>query len=151
MKDNLKEFVALRDALVQEKKQLLGRLAQIESVLGQANLSVAAPAPAAAPVKGRRGRPPGSSKAAPAPKPVLEAVAVPGRRPRGGKRIRNRVSLREAIIAVTKTRAMTKEEILAAVQKDGYRFNAKDPMPSLNSVLYSKRQFQNKDGKFSPA
>lgn len=148
MKDNLKEFVALRDALVQEKKQLLTRLAQIESVLGQSSETASAPV--------RRGRPPGARKAGATPTPApVESAAAPAPaaapRPRGGKRIRNKVSLRDAIMAVTKNRPMTKQEILAAVQKNGYRFNAKDPMPSLNSVLYSKRQFVNQNGKFKPA
>ncbi len=138
MKDNLKEFLALREALVEEKEQLLVRLREIEAVLGEA----APPAPA----KPRRGRPPGSGKAKQA-----SADSPVGRRPQGGKRIRNKISLRNAIIAATKNRALTKQEILDAVEKMGYRFNAKNPIPSLNSVLYANQQFKRDRGKFSPA
>jgi hypothetical protein len=72
-------------------------------------------------------------------------------RPRRGKPIRNKISLREAINQVTRGRALTKREILTEVQRLGYRFAAKDPMNSLNAMLYSKGQFRNRGGKFSPA
>lgn len=51
---------------------------------------------------------------------------------------------------VTKDTALTKEQILSAVKKLGYKFGAPNPLPSLNAVLYSKPKFANDDGKFSP-
>jgi hypothetical protein len=73
-----------------------------------------------------------------------------GRRAGGGRR-RNGLSLRAAVTQVTKNRPMTKAEILEAVQKVGYKFATKDPMNSLNAMLYAPaNKFRNKDGKFSP-
>jgi hypothetical protein len=61
------------------------------------------------------------------------------------------LSLREAVRKATSARPLTKAEILNAISKLGYRFTAKDPMNSLNVVLYTKGQFKNDGGKFSPA
>src|SRR5262245_19861845 len=64
---------------------------------------------------------------------------------------RNSLSLREAIMQVTATRALTKKEILSEVQKLGYRFQATDPMSSLNILLYGRKaSFKNVNGLFSP-
>ena len=149
MKDNVKEFLALRGALLSEKKQLLGRLEQIEAALADAGAVVA-------PVLKRRGRPPGATTTT----ATATATAAPVKRAKRakrkaaasktGKRVRNKVSLREMALKLTKGNPMTKEQIIDAVKKAGYVFNASDPIPSLNSVLYSKKQFKNKGGKFSP-
>ncbi|RME91756.1 MAG: hypothetical protein D6766_11285 [Verrucomicrobia bacterium] len=142
MKDNLKEFVTLREALLKEKEELAQRLAEIEAVLS--GESVALPAPArkkAARKKVAR------KKVAAASTPI---IATPARRKKG-KRIRNKVSLREMIMRVTRNNPMTKQEILEAVQREGYRFNTSNPLPSLNAVLYAKKMFKNENGRFSPA
>ena len=79
--------------------------------------------------------------------------ARPARRgPRaGGRRRRNGISLREAVTQVTKNRGLTKPEILQAIHRNGYRFATKDPMNSLNAMLYAPaNKFRNQDGKFSP-
>lgn len=177
MKDNLKEFVALRDGLVKEKAQLQERLRQIDAAISgsapAAAVAAAAPkrrgrppgsgkkktvAVAAAPK--RRGRPPGSGKKKVARKKKtarkVAAEAVPAKlklatRKKPGKRIRNKVSLREVVKQVTTNNPMTKPEIIKAVLATGYRFNAADPIPSLNAVLYSNKQFKNDNGKFSPS
>ncbi|MCI0534319.1 MAG: winged helix-turn-helix domain-containing protein [Verrucomicrobiales bacterium] len=61
------------------------------------------------------------------------------------------MSLKAAVTQVTEDKALTKAEILAAIKKLGYKFTAKDPVNSLNTVLYSKKAFKNQGGKFSPA
>lgn len=151
MKDNLKEFVTLREALLKEKEELAKRLAEIEAVLrGEGAAAVTAPAPARKKVarkKAARKKAARKQAAAAAPTPIL---AVPARRKKG-KRIRNKVSLREMILRVTRDKPMTKQEILEAVQREGYRFNTPNPMPSLNAVLYAKKMFKNENGRFSPA
>lgn len=141
MKDNVKEFLALRGALLDEKKQLLNRLQQIDAALADSG-AVASPAPK------RRGRPPAGASAKPAP---LKRTKLKIAKRKSGKRVRNKVSLREMALKVTKGSPMTKEQIIEAVKKAGYVFNASNPIPSLNSVLYSKKQFKNQGGKFSPA
>jgi len=125
MKNTLDKFIKLRQSLANEKEALEARLKQIEEAL-------AGNVPAEAP----------------APKPAKPAKPARTRRP---KRLKNPLSLRKAVIQVTTGAPMTKEEILAAVEKLGYRFASKNPVGSLNSVLYAKKQFKNEDGKFSPA
>ena len=67
------------------------------------------------------------------------------------KRHKNRLSLRAAAMEATKAKPLSKREILAAIKKLGYEFTTTKPLNSLNAVLYSKRQFKNAGGKFSPA
>ena len=68
-----------------------------------------------------------------------------------GGRVRNPMSLKIAVTRVTKGKALNKQEILAAIKKLGYRFSAKEPINSLNTVLYTGKVFKNQGGKFSPA
>ncbi|HRI15842.1 MAG TPA: hypothetical protein PLX89_22825 [Verrucomicrobiota bacterium] len=67
------------------------------------------------------------------------------------RRAQNTMSLKEAVLAATKNKALPKAEILEAVTKLGYRFAAKDPMNSLNTLLYTDKQIKNSGGKFGPA
>jgi hypothetical protein len=68
-----------------------------------------------------------------------------------GPQIRNELSLKEAIIKVTSSKPMTRDEILEAVQKLGYKFYTINPMGSISSLLYGKKnKFKNEAGKFSP-
>ncbi len=71
----------------------------------------------------------------------------------GGRSVRaqNSLSLKEAVLAATKSKPLTKPEILDAVAKLGYKFSAKDPMNSLNTLLYTDKQIKNNGGKFGPA
>ena len=70
---------------------------------------------------------------------------------RRGRTRRNGLSLREAVVQVTRSRALSKPEILQAVQKVGYKFATKDPMNSLNAMLYAPaNRFRNQNGRFAP-
>lgn len=131
-RDPLKQFVALRESLLKRQAQLQEELAGLNAALGVANAAVAA-APAAA-----------AATSAP--------TAGRARGPRrGGKRAKNSISLKEAVMTVTKSKPLTKLEILTAVSKLGYVFTAKSPMNSLNTLLYTDKQIKNSDGKFGPA
>lgn len=81
------------------------------------------------------------------------AAAAPARpsATRGRKRIQNPMTMKEAILRVTKEKPLSKAEIVKAVQKIGYRFAAKDPISSLSTLLYTDRAFKNHGGKFAPA
>jgi hypothetical protein len=132
-RDPLKQFVALRESLLKRKAALDAELAQINAALGEAS-------PAAVAAPGRPGRKPGRK---PGPKP--------GPKP-GRKRAQNAMSLKEAVLAATKSKPLTKADILSAVDKQGYVFTAKDPTNSLNTLLYGDKAFKNHgDGKFGPA
>lgn len=131
-RDPLKQFVALRSSLLKRKAVLEAELTKINSALGVANAAVAEAAPAK------------TTKAVKAPK----AAAPKARR----KRAENAMSLKEAVLAATKAKALAKADILTAVSKLGYKFTAKDPMNSLNTLLYGDKSFKNHgDGKFGPA
>ena len=122
MKDAVKQFVALRAALAQEKARLETRLAEINRALGEG-------APA---------------------RTVTQSASAPAG-PRGRRsRASNTMSLKEAVTRVTRNKPMTRPEILEAIKKIGYKFTAKDPMNSLNVTLYTKGNFKNDNGKFSP-
>lgn len=134
-RDPLKQFVALRDALLKRKQVLEVELQHINRALAvQGSGVAAAPAPVAA--------------TAPAGRPAK--VKRAGRKVRG-KRARNTVSLKEAVMGVTKSKPLSKPEILTAVSKSGYVFTAVNPMNSLNTLLYSDKAFKNHGGKFGPA
>ena len=109
--DTLKQFVALRQSLEEEKIRLERRLAEIHKALG-------------------------------------EDAAGGGRAT--ARRVDNPMSLKEAVRRVTSSKPLTKPEILEAIHKIGYRFAAKDPTNSLNVILYTKGNFKNQGGKFSP-
>lgn len=108
--DPLKQFVALRAALTQERARVAKRLAEIDH--------------------------------------ALESTE-PKAQTRGTPRAENSMSLRAAVAQVTRDKALTKPEILAAVEKLGYKFTAKDPLNSLNVTLYTPGNFKNMgDGTF---
>jgi hypothetical protein len=124
----LKQFVSLRDQLTKRKAELEKELSEINSALGSevfhspvASSHVASAAHASSASKG------GASR---------------------GRRAKNTMSLKEAVLAVTKSKPLTKQEILDAVDKLGYKFTAKNPTNSLNTLLYSDKAFKNHDGKF---
>lgn len=121
-RDPLKQYVALRGSLLKRKATLEAELAKINSALGET-----APEAAAVPAK---------------PK------ATTG----GRKRAKNSISLKAAVSQVITDKPLAKADILKAVTKLGYEFTAKDPMNSLNTLLYSDKAFMNHgEGKFGLA
>lgn len=123
-RNDLEQFVQLREGLRIEKTELERRLMQINAALASdGNQSSGAVA-------------------------TVKTTRKAGNR----KRPRNRMSLPEAVIRVTTAKPLTKDEILIELKKLGYRFSAKKPINSLNVVLYGKKpKFKNERGKFSPA
>lgn len=134
-RDPLKAFVSLRDGLLKRKAALESELSQISRAL-----SLEPKAPVVAPVAAK------AAKAAKVAK-VAKVAKASGR----GKRAKNSMSLKEAVLAATKSKALPKLEILKAIAANGYAFTAKSPMNSLNTLLYSDKAFKNHGGKFGPA
>lgn len=109
--DALKRYVSLRDAIIAERKLLVGRLREIDGVLG--------------------------------------AISPRGGSRTPGGRVRNDMSLKEAVLKALDGKSLTKREILEAVQRMGYQFSTSDPLNSLGVVLYGRSpKFKNVDGKF---
>lgn len=81
-----------------------------------------------------------------------KTTVTPAKVRKSVKRAQNKLSLKEAIIQVTAKAALTKHEILEALQKIGYQFSTKNPLNSIGTVLYGKKpKFKNTDGKFCQA
>lgn len=126
MKENpLKQFTALRESLLKRKVEIENELSSLNAVLGCAEVS------------------PGTVA-----KPVKSATVVAKQGPR--RRAENALSLLEAVLTVTKSKPLPKAEILTAVDKLGYKFSAKSPMNSLNTLLYTSSGIKKSDGKFGP-
>jgi len=90
-------------------------------------------------------------QAALADRAVTTPATTAAPRARKARRARNIVSLKAAILQATREKALTKPEILAAVQKAGYQFTTAKPMNSINVVLYGKQpKFKKANGKFRP-
>jgi hypothetical protein len=70
---------------------------------------------------------------------------VPGAGRRG-----NPAALKVMVLQVTKKKPLTRQEILVAVQKAGYKFVAKDPLNSLSTLLYTAKEIKNFGAKFGP-
>lgn len=119
--DALKQFSRLRDTLLQERTNLEDRLAKINELLGSAVTA------------NHRG-------------PSMSRI---GRKTRKGRR-RGGLSLREAILKVTGAKPLTREEILGAVKKLGYKFSTSKPIGSINSCLYQSGAFVRRNGRFAP-
>jgi len=120
--DILKQYVSARSALLQEKAQLEARLQQLNHALGQT------------------------------PDQVPPAVAVIPKSPtRTVRRVKRGISMKAAVLEVTAGNPMTKPEILAAIQKLGFRSASEKPVRMLDNLLYGKNpRFKNDEGKFSP-
>ena len=124
--NNLQQFVKLRRELTEERATLQSRLQQINEALGEM------PLPSLSPIQGATGKPQSARR---------------GRKSVGGGQ-----SLRDHVLAALQGGALTKEEVLAAVQKRGYKFSTKNPLNSLGVILYGKKPRLNRaNGKFSIA
>jgi len=126
----IKKFMAMREALVNEKADLEARLAEINEALGVASEPEAAPV---APAK-KSGRPAAKKKAF----------------AKRGPRAKNAKSLKVAVLDALGKKALSRPDIVAAVKKGGYTFTTKNPLNSVSAMLYSdKKTFKNVKGKFS--
>ena len=178
-KDTVKLFQRARAALQSEKDSLSKalanaqataadaekRLAEIEAALGGA---VTAPAkrrgrkPKKAAGK-RRGRPAKKKAAAKrktvkkkAPKTAVKKAPKKAAKKAAenapAKKVKNKLSLKQVALAVTKGKALDVKQILEAAKKAGHKFSGKNPLNSLRVMLYTnKKAFKNNKGKFVAA
>jgi hypothetical protein len=86
---------------------------------------------------------------------ALGAMGVRGRDTYYGPRtptgrVRNELSLKEAVLKVIEGKSLTKHQILDEVIRLGYQFSTDDPLNSLGVILYGKKpKFNNKGGQFN--
>ena len=68
------------------------------------------------------------------------------------KKVKNKLSLQQVALAVTKGKALDAKQILGAAKKAGHKFSGKNPLNSLRVMLYTnKKAFKNNKGKFVAA
>jgi hypothetical protein len=171
-KDTVKLFQRARAALQSEKDSLSKalanaqataadaekRLAEIEAALGGAGTAPAKrrgrkPKKAAAK---RRGPAKKKKAAQKAPKKAVKKAAKKAPKKAAkkapAKKAKNKVSLKQVALAVTKDNALDAKQILEAAKKAGHKFSGKNPLNSLRVMLYTnKKAFKNNKGKFTPA
>ena len=177
-KDSLSKALANAQATAADAEE---RLAEIEAALGSAPAKRRGRKPKKAAAK-RRGRPakktaakrgrPAKKKAAvkrkmvkkkaakKAPKKVAKKVAKKAPKKAAkkaakkapAKKVKNKLSLKQVALAVTKGKALDAKQILGAAKKAGHKFSGKNPMNSLRVMLYTnKKAFKNNKGKFTAA
>ena len=167
-KDNVKQYQLAAAALQSEKvslqKELSSAQATVESAekrLAEIEAALGGPAKAA-PTKGR-GRP-AAKKAAvkkvakkatkkASKKVVKKATKKPakdGAKKAPAKREKNKSTLKDVVLSVTKGTALDAKQIFEAAKKAGHNFGGKNPMNSLRVMLYTnKKLFKNNKGKFT--
>ena len=68
------------------------------------------------------------------------------------KKAKNKVSLKQVALEVTKGKALDAKQILEEAKKAGHKFLGKNPLNSLRVMLYTnKKAFKNNKGKFTAA
>ena len=68
------------------------------------------------------------------------------------KKAKNKRSLKDIVLKVTKGKALTAAQILEVVKKAGHKFSGKKPINGLRVMLYTnKKAFKNNKGKFTAA
>ncbi len=124
-RDLLQQYHALRSALAKERETIEERLQEINTALGTGGSAIPLASP---PTPKKLGRPPGKRKS-----------------------VENTMPLREAVLKVLTATPVTRQELLAAVQKTGYRFASNEPLNSLQTFLYGsgKKLVKKVDGKFA--
>jgi len=129
--DPISQYLDLRKTLQAERAAILQRLARIDSVLSPVQAPKPAPSPAPEMVR--------------ATAPASGRPAKPARRKRFPRKP-GQLSLKDAVRRLTAAKPLTKEEIQAALKKEGRQFAP----GSLDVALYAKGNFKRSDGKFCP-
>ncbi|MDP6914148.1 MAG: hypothetical protein QGF29_03490 [Verrucomicrobiota bacterium] len=173
-KDSLSKALANAQATAADAEK---RLAEIEAALGGAGTAPAkrrgrkskkaAGKRRGRPAKktaGKRGRPAKKKAAKKAPRKAVKKAAkktpkkavkkAPKKAAKkaSAKKVKNKLSLKQVALAVTKGKALDAKQILGAAKKAGHKFSGKNPLNSLRVMLYTnKKAFKNNKGKFVAA
>ena len=87
-----------------------------------------------------------------APKTAVKKAPKKAAKKAAAKKVKNKLSLKQVALAVTKGKALDAKQILGAAKKAGHKFSGKNPLNSLRVMLYTnKKAFKNNKGKFVAA
>lgn len=160
--DALKQYLSARTALLTEKSHLETRLREIDEALGEAEIPKHGPMHAvASPLRRRRkmsaagrARIAGAARARWAKIRAGKAAKAMAKTPRKGngtsKRGSNTITLREALLKLTASKPLTRQQLIDGLEGVGYHSTSKDPGNVMNRFLYGKTAIlKNAGGKFS--
>jgi FtsZ-interacting cell division protein ZipA len=86
------------------------------------------------------------------PKKAVKKAPKKAAKKASAKKVKNKLSLKQVALAVTKGKALDAKQILGAAKKAGHKFSGKNPLNSLRVMLYTnKKAFKNNKGKFVAA
>ena len=87
-----------------------------------------------------------------APKKAAKKATKKAARKAPARKAKNKRSLKDIVLKVTKGKALTAAQILEAAKKAGHKFSGKKPINGLRVMLYTnKKAFKNNKGKFTAA
>ena len=87
-----------------------------------------------------------------APKKAVKKAPKKAAKKAPAKKVKNKLSLKQVALAVTKGKALDAKQILGAAKKAGHKFSGKNPLNSLRVMLYTnKKAFKSNKGKFVAA
>ncbi len=87
-----------------------------------------------------------------APRKAVKKAPKKAAKKAPAKKVKNKLSLKQVALAVTKGKALDAKQILGAAKKAGHKFSGKNPLNSLRVMLYTnKKAFKNNKGKFVAA
>ena len=158
-KDSLSKALANAQATAADAEK---RLAEIEAALGGAGTAPAKrrgrkPKKAAGKRRGRSAKKKAAKKAVKkaakkAPKTAVKKAPKKAAKKAPAEKVKNKLSLKQVALAVTKGKALDAKQILEAAKKAGHKFSGKNPLNSLRVMLYTnKKAFKNNKGKFVAA
>ncbi len=117
----LNEYLRLREAILSRKVEIEAELQELAAAL---------------------------AATAPPPETYVAASPVPLEKPQP---VRNAMSLGDAVFSVSKEAPISKEEILTALDRLGYRFAEKvTPFDEISAVLQLDRRFEEANGRYGP-
>ena len=87
-----------------------------------------------------------------APKKAAKKATKKAAKKAPARKAKNKRSLKDIVLKVTKGKALTAAQILEVVKKAGHKFSGKKPINGLRVMLYTnKKAFKNNKGKFTAA
>jgi hypothetical protein len=147
MQDAIKQYLEVRQKLIDTKAELIAKLEAIDQLLSNTgNLDKVNDKATGAKPKGKPGRKPGRKPNKVAGSPSASKSSTRSRSPRQA----NKLSVREVVSrALSQGGSLDRKAIMESIKELGYRFTTSNPLNSLNASLYqlAKRGIISKSGK----
>ncbi len=146
MQDAIKQYLEVRQKLIDTKAELIAKLEAIDQLLSNTgNLDKVNDKATGAKPKGKPGRKPGRKPNKVAGSPSASKSSTRSRSPRQA----NKLSVREVVSRALSQGSLDRKAIMESIKELGYRFTTSNPLNSLNASLYqlAKRGIISKSGK----